>query len=1486
MEGKIIKKGRRNILKWFLLVLIIMVTAIVVLVNNVRFQRYLGQVASDEATRALGIPVTVERVKLGHYLRIELHNLLALDYRSDTLAKADVLKVRVSEINAFKRVMRFSDVEAEKLRFGLITHESDTAPSLTYLTQRLQDSATSGESWQIQIGALELHDSRFILENRNETRSPEGMDFNYLDVNEIDARLQEFAVKDDTISANIRFLRGVESSGFILSRLESNNMQISSTGWKSEVSRIVTPTTDLAFDMEMDYYDYQAFSMFFDSVSLDVDFQQSTLSATDLNYFSPSLLPEGEKIKMKGLLSGTVADMHATRMDLSFGRNSRFEGDVYVKGLPETAEMEIDAEIMDLYVDYEDIRDFEFEDGKKFSLPQPYDALEYLAVKGNFKGKPDNFISRAEFKTNMGDLVTDIRLKDTLNDVKIYNGKIQATNLNAGKLLNMEKDLGTLDLSMNVNGQGLDKSTLAADVDGYINALQFRQNTFDSINIQGNIAGERFGGEVHINDDLLQFDFTGLADFSTKNADFQFRAELRDAYLTQLRLTNLEDSLSNISATLEADFRGSDIDSISGNVLLSDLVYHQDDFTYRMDSLRVESDQFSSEKYVEIRSDFLDGDIYGDYLLSELGKSFNLSMSQYMPSLYTDSITSGFRQRLDFDLRLKNTRGLSQIFFPQLRVAPGTSIQGNYHGEEADLVAEVHSDSVVFNDIRFLDFRFASGKQDSLYKTTTKVKNVILSESKKEDEDEDEELQLGLERMRLENTFEQDSMRYVLRWDDFDTTDYNKANIRGILDVHNAGHFENRITHSEIIINDSLWRITPENRLTYNDSSLVFSNFIFKHDRQSVGIDGILSDNPEDTFKLLFTDFDVSNFDLMLAPGGVDLDGIANGDLVFSNLSGTPRFTGDLNISGLYFNKQKLGDMQLFSEWDESDNKLHLSSEIVYTGSSGSRDLLNLEGFYYPQGENMADSIDFEGEVRNLAIAVMQPFFDDFLSEMQGYASGKLKITGTSAKPELTGNIGLVRSALRVSFLNTKYYLADEIKLKPDAIAFDSITLYDSLGNTALLNGNIKHNYFKDFALDISIAPQQFAGLNTNRSHNELFYGTAFASGAVNITGPVSDINLSVKARPDENTNIVIPISTSESMAESDFITFIDKTEEKEEKLTFNQTSDAGFNMDFQLDINPNARAEIILPFQMGNIEGRGSGNVRMEINSSGDFNMYGDYFIEEGVFIFKLQNILRNTFTIRRGASISWSGDPYDADVNITAVYKARPSLRGLPAAQGIDPELANERVPVNCIITLKDKLFNPTLDFSIELPNADANVKELVYSSIDTTNNAEMNKQMLYLLVLNSFSVSGLDNSLSSGFGAQSFELLSNQISNWLSQISKDVDVGINYRPGDSYTSEELEVALSTQLFDDRVSIDGNFGMSGMQEQTSANTIVGDVNVEVKITRDGRFRIRAFNRTNNTDLLAVDAPYTQGVGVFYRKEFDTLEELFRKKRARELNQ
>ncbi len=1462
--------------------LILLTTTVLVVVNNSRFQHYLAEKVSEQATDALGVPVSVERISLGHYLRFELHNLLVLDHQMDTLASARQLNIRLSEINTPKRILRFSDVMAEELRFGLITHPGDTIPNLTVITERLKDT-TKKESapWTFQIGSASLRNCRFLLENRNKAAATEGMDFNYLDADRINARIDKFRVEDDTIYADIKHLSTREKSGFFLQQFTSD-FRVSSTGITGDYTQIFTPQSTLYLDFDLDYNDYDDFSDFISKVQIEADIRRSKLALDDLRYFAPQVSDLNTRVGIEGSFFGSVDDLYARDIDIQYGEKTRYEGFLRISGLPHVKDVSAKAMIKRFYITKSDLNAFLRSQEGDVRLPNAAGNIEYAEIEGDFEGRLNDFYSEAMIETNLGSVWTDLRMWDTLDNRLFYNGHLSAESLDIGRLFNMEDDFGEMNLSTEINGQGVEKEDLIADVNGYINKMEFRGNTYDSIRVIGMVEGQRFGGKIRIADEYVNLDFEGNADFSSENAAFRFDAEIDDAYLVKLRVSNREDIESRLSAKISADFISSNVDSISGEISLSELTYHQDNFIYTLDSLHLAAQQQQPEKTIKINSDFLDGIIKGDFRLSELGDSFMDMMAYYLPSLGVEQDSAHHSQQFGFDFILKDTKGLSYIFMPELLLAPKTHLGGSYMGDNYLLDFHLNSDSVVYNSIRFEDVRLQSRKDDSLFELTTKVKNVIFKDGDKEKD----EVTLGLERLSFSNRFKNDSLNYTLRWDDFEDTDANKAYIEGHLGFREQGMVAHRITRSEVKVNDSLWRINPQNELLWSDTTVVIRNMFFNHENQRFGVDGIISNNPKDSLSVAFDSFDISAFNMILETSGMNLEGVINGNLTFSDLRNRPRFNGSLGINNLYFNHEKLGDMSLQSSWNDSTGALQLASDIIYKGRSGKRDLLNLEGEYYPNVASGSDSINISTNLKNLQIAVLEPFFDDFLSEIKGWASGDLTLKGSSSKPELTGNIGLVRSGVRVSFLNTKYYLADEIKLQPDAIVFDSIVLYDTLGNEALLNGKVQHRYFDDFYLDIHISPQRFAGLNTDRSHNELFYGKAFATGAVDITGPLSDIRMNVKARPTQNTNIVIPISTAESVAENDFITFINTEEKEQESVVFDQTNSSGFNLDFQLDINPNASAEIILPFQMGNIKGRGSGNMRMEINSSGEFNMFGDYNIEEGLFVFKLQNLLRNEFVIRRGASISWSGDPYDADVNITAVYRARPTLK-VPAVEAIDPELANERVPVDCVITLKNKLFNPTIDFNIELPSADSRVKELVYGTIvDTTSTAEMNKQMLYLLVLNSFSASGMDNSLSSGLGAQSFELLSNQISSWLSQISKDVDIGVNYRPGDSYTSEELEVALSTQLFNNRLSIDGSFGMTGMQEQTNTNTIVGDVNVELKITRDGRFRVRAFNRTNNTDLLDIDAPYTQGVGIFYRKEFDSLSELFRKKRAREVNQ
>jgi hypothetical protein len=370
---------------------------------------------------------------------------------------------------------------------------------------------------------------------------------------------------------------------------------------------------------------------------------------------------------------------------------------------------------------------------------------------------------------------------------------------------------------------------------------------------------------------------------------------------------------------------------------------------------------------------------------------------------------------------------------------------------------------------------------------------------------------------------------------------------------------------------------------------------------------------------------------------------------------------------------------------------------------------------------------------------------------------------------------------------------------------------------------------------------------------------------------------MDIRVRSEPRTYVAIPISFAVDVRDTDFIVFVNpETETEETAIVEENPSSMRVNMD--LDITRDAEIQIFLPYQMGNIRSTGSGNMQMYYNTVGDFTMYGDYYTNQGTFIFTLQNMINRSFAIQPGGSIRWSGDPYDADINMQAIYRTRVSLNSLP---NISERFRTGRYSVDCILTLENSLMNPEISFGIRMPNVPEEIQREIFSAVDTTNEVIMNRQMISLLVLNSFNFSTDQTNLASTIGTSSFELLSNQLNSWLSQISKDFDIGVNYRPGDQLSSEELELALSTQLFDERVVIDGNLGMLGEhQTQQNASNIIGDISVEVKVTRDGRFRVRAFNKYNDMEITRREAPYTQGVGAFYRREFDKLPDLWKPRR------
>ena len=405
-----------------------------------------------------------------------------------------------------------------------------------------------------------------------------------------------------------------------------------------------------------------------------------------------------------------------------------------------------------------------------------------------------------------------------------------------------------------------------------------------------------------------------------------------------------------------------------------------------------------------------------------------------------------------------------------------------------------------------------------------------------------------------------------------------------------------------------------------------------------------------------------------------------------------------------------------------------------------------------------------------------------------------------------------------------------------------------------------------------------FSAFRNTFAQNSVFYGNARASGTIEIKGPIENILVKVNASTGTNTNVTIPISLTQNVGQVDYIVFVQPKGDSLEGVPQQNKPRAatGLTLAMSLDVKPDAQVEVLFPDQLGNIKATGTGNISLGMTPTTPFNLFGSYSISKGSFLFQMKNLIRMPFAIKEGSSISWTGDPTDANISLSAIYKTKVPLTGLSS----ETSNIQGRIPVECIIRLNGKLMNPIMSFGLALPNAQENEKNLVFNAIDTSNASEMTQQVLYILVMNQFKPIAGGSDATVDVGSTSLAIVTNQISSWLSGMSQNLNIDVNYKPGSATASEDIDMTVSTQFFNDRLLIDGTFGMSSYKNTSyaQASTIVGDINIEYILTKKRRWRIRAFNRTNTIDLLNNNAPYTQGVGISFQRDFYTWKELFQK--------
>lgn len=1399
--------------------------------------------------------IEIKRVNFSFFDKLVLNDVYISDQKKDTMLYVKKVLAEIDSLSLSSKKISIGTVELQNYKANIERIDSSIF-NFSYLVDYFKFKKDPNVVWRINGNGLELNQGAITYKD---SLLPKGVS-DFLELKNVYLSLSQIALKTgNRYSANLQHMSFVSGTNFLLNNLSSyieysdSSFFFSSLKGNSAYSDVLIDTISIGL---ADFMQTKNTSDIFFDATLD----KINVGFSDLSFLLGDFYQKDFTTNLSGRVVGTLDDLRGRNFKLGIENFMNINGDFYLNGLPDISKTYIFVDLNESFANLKEIRNLDLPGNIRRGINKLPDFLENVGVfsyRGNFTGFLDNFVAYGTAYSNLGTITTDISIASGNNNILKIGGNLKAVGLDVGAIFENES-LDKLSLSGKLDGFIREQSKYDLNFNGIIDSIDFIDYRYRNIVLNGELKNELFNGSFEISDPNVDMTFDGKFDLESEVANFEFVADVERINLYDLKLW--DDSTSIASAYIDANFYGNNIDEAHGTLSFSDIQYSNIYDTLLVSSLKLKNALNDSIQYTELTSDIIDGKMSGVYSFTTLGQSLMYLYHKYLPSALNQHYDLPDKENnFSFNLHLKDLNPLVGLVKPGLYFSPDIVIEGLYQPAIGKTELSTHIANLQFDKKGFenLDIRLFSDENN--LQCRTNADRIWLNKK------------VNLYNTTLVADAANDSLDVDLFWNNYDEITYS-GSIKTSTGFHKRNGKLPRISievhPSQVYMGDSLW-LVENSRIVIDSTTLYFDHFNVHNKNQQFVVDGVVAEDEKSSLNLRVDHVDL----LLLKPllGESSFKGELNGEAYLSSFYQKFMLDMDLSVNELSFNDGLLGDLVLSSRWDHQEEKL--SSEVYLAKDNES--LLTASGYIDPLGS----SLDMFVEAEKTPLSVLDVFMPPVFYGIYGAVKGNVHVHGGFKNIMLDGELDPVEKAgIGVSYLKTILNFEDAVQFRQDTILFPDLLITDEVGNTGQFDGYIKHRTFNNMVYDMSIQTDRLMVMNTGLADNEYFYGTIYVSGGVDILGSGSDILIDGDIKSSRGTNIYIPFEGSGSIQQYDFIKFVSHDGEDEQNEEFNYRS-SDFNLNIDAEITPDAKVQLIFNSQFGDIiRGVGSGNLQVRVDKNYNIDLYGNYEIEEGDYMFSLQNLINKRFSIMQGSTIEWVGDPNNAIIDITAVYRTKASLYELFVNNYENIDL-QRRVPVECIIELTDELVKPDIDFSIELPTAEERVKEQVRQVISTPE--EINKQIISLLMMGQFYTpeiyAGAPTATNTGVdlvGNTASDLIFSQLSNWLSRISNNFDLGINYRRGNEITDDQIELALSTQFFDDRVTINGNVANNSNPTSKNNNEIIGDVDLNVKLTENGKFQLKVYNRSND-NLIYDTAPYTQGVGLTFREEFNSIRDL-----------
>lgn len=1446
------RKSRvRRVLAWvfrgvFGLLVLLVIVFVLLLAPTV--QTWIAHAISDHLSKAYGTTFRIERIEIRPFGENRLHGVFVADLNGDTLIATEELWLKYPAISLSGRRISLRSLQLEQGVFHLRTAEGTGRSNLTELLDHIAGADTtttdSGPGWRIVCRKVDIRDLRFTYHNANVERIPFGVDFEHVDVRQARIAAHDLRIDGDSILTVLDTVRLIEHSGLVVDQLSAKT-HVSPRGIHLDDLLLRTPGSNIRGSLALGTEDYGSYDDFNDRVQMRVDLDTSKVEFADIALFAPDLEGMKAALQVAGRVRGTVSELKGRDLDLRYGGHTHFHGNVELSGLPDVPNTFIVADAEHFHAAPADIERIPlppFQKGGTVQLPAEVHRLGNVGFTGNFTGFFSSFTTYGDLTTDAGALRTDLTYeRDTTTNIVMLRGRVATGGFDVGRVL-ATTDPGMVACDLRLSAKGRTLATAEAELEGTVQRIDLNQRSIGGITLNGRLERNLFNGHVECEDPNLQLSFDGLADLRGPWPKVDFTAAVRKFDLRALGL--VQGGFSDLVFTVEAEGELAP-DSLMAMVHLKDVLYCADSADISIGDIALES----GHRHLSLKSDPLDLQVDGTILPTRVHEAAIDVFYSVLPSLAGGDRRAPDLQSFTFDAQVKQVQPLLDHFVPGLRVADGTVITGAMDTPTRDL--DIHVKAPYLGHGPF------SG--DSVEIVLEKSAELLAFRFSGRDQMIGDSLRLG--DLALTGKAYQDDIELKADWINAKGTSNGTLAANGT--VLGPQQFEIDLLPSRLFMGRGDWVSQRTAHISIDSSTVQIDTLDLSNNGQVVRLGGSVGRDSTLAMGFELHDLALENFAPLI--NGPALHGKLSGDGRVFGLYGKPYMLSYLCLDSLAIERFPVGDLRFAASWNEGNKLVDLNGWM----RRDDLEALNFAGTLSPSGDQR---IDLALDLDRFDLRFIDPYLPEAISDIQGKVTGMIGIQGTLTEPLISGYADLDNAGLRINYLNTFYRFSHRVDILPDMFTLDNVDLLDPDGNKARLNGTIIHHHLSDWNFDVSGTLQRLNVLRTSVKDNSLFYGDAFATGDINVSGYLDNLEVNLTARTDKGTDIHFPLGGSKEVGSISFVRFVGPNGLND---TIPDAVDlSGIRLDLNVEVTPDAEMELIFDPTVGDImRGRGQGNLAMTVTPSGELSLRGDVELVEGDYLFTLRNLVNKRFSVERGGRISWFGDPFNALINIDALYKLRAPLYDvMPVA--LRTEAYKKRVPVEVVMHLTQNLMNPDIGFEVRLPSVDEGVRTQVQSALSTAD--DLNKQVFTLIMLNRFSpsdatASGGGSDVGVGTAATGTELFSNQVSNWLSQLSNEFDLGVNWRGGDSNTQSEVELAVSTQVLDDRLLLSTNVGVQYGASGTQQNNLIGDFSAEYILTQDGKIRLKAYSHSNDRNLNQADqAPTTQGVGIVFRRDFD----------------